>query len=74
MSESAVLSREDIMRLHGLYGAARREAYDALPDQLDRITKALAVLQEAGIDIGEAGREQVAHCQSVKAAFPKGSA
>jgi len=70
MSESAVLSREDIMRLHGLYGAARREAYDPLPEQLDRITKALAYLQDHGIDIGDHGREQVAHCLAVKNEFP----
>lgn len=63
--------RSAILQRHGLYRANRREAYDPLPEQLDRITKALAYLKAAGVDIGEAGIEQVEHCQAVKAKYPK---
>lgn len=62
--------RSVILQRHGLYRANRREAYDPLPEQLDRITKALAYLQDHGIDIGDHGREQVAHCLAVKNEFP----
>lgn len=62
--------RSAILQRHGLYRANRREAYDPLPEQLDRITKALAYLQDHGIDIGDHGREQVAHCLAVKNEFP----
>lgn len=66
-----VIPRDALLQQHGLYRANRREAYDPLPEQLDRITKALAALREAGIDIGHDGDEQVNHCHNVKNRFPK---
>lgn len=63
--------REELLQQHGHYQVNRREAYDSLPEQIDRITKALAYLKAAGVDIGEAGIEQVEHCQAVKAKYPK---
>ena len=65
------LSLDECMMNAGLYQSARRDAYDPLPEQLDRITKALAALREAGIDIGHDGDEQVNHCHNVKNRFPK---
>lgn len=65
------LSLDECMMVAGLYQSARRDAYDPLPEQLDRITKALAALREAGIDIGHDGDEQVNHCHNVKNRFPK---
>lgn len=64
-------SREAVIMQAGLYQAARREQYDPIPEQLDRITKALAHLKDCGVDIGEDGDRQVDHCQSVKSRFPK---
>lgn len=66
----AAADRADILQRHGHHRANRREAYDPLPEQIDRITKALAHLQAQGIDIGAAGREQVAHCASIKQSYP----
>lgn len=63
-------SREAVIMQAGLYQAARREQYDPIPEQLDRITKALAHLHAQGIDIGEHGLEQVERCQAVKSRFP----
>lgn len=63
--------RVDLMQSHGHHQANRRESYDPVPEQLDRITKALGVLHAAGIDIGEAGLAQVEHCMAVKAKYPK---
>lgn len=63
--------REAAIMRAGLYRAARRERYDPVPEQLDRITKALAYLHESGVDIGEDGRMQVDHCQGIKAMYPK---
>lgn len=40
-------------------------------DQLDAIIKTLAHLQNQGIDIGDDGRELVAHSQWVKESFVK---
>lgn len=62
--------RSAILQRHGLYRANRREAYDPIPEQLDRITKALAHLHAQGIDIGEHGLEQVERCRAVKNRFP----
>lgn len=63
--------REDLLQRNGHYDENRRQSYDPLPEQIDRITKALAYLKAAGVDIGEAGIEQVEHCQAVKAKYPK---
>lgn len=64
------IPRETLLQQHGLYRANRREAYDPLPEQLDRVTKALAHLHAQGIDIGEHGLEQVERCRAVKNRFP----
>lgn len=64
-------TREDLLQRNGHYDENRRQSYDPLPEQIDRITKALAYLKAAGVDIGEAGIEQVEHCQAVKAKYPK---
>lgn len=71
--ERLTATKAEVAQAHGLYSANRRDAYDPLPEQLDRITKALGFLRAAGVDIGEDGNQQVEHCQSVKAAFPKSS-
>lgn len=65
------VQRHDIIQAHGHYKANRRGAYDPVPEQLDRITKALAYLEAHGVDIGEAGKVQVARCRAVKEMFPK---
>lgn len=49
----------------------RKKEYDTNGEQLDRITKALAYLSKNGVDIGDAGREQVEHCNAVKNKFKK---
>lgn len=67
---ASIMPRAEILQRHGHHRANRREAYDPLPEQIDRITKALAHLQAQGIDIGAAGREQVAHCASIKRSYP----
>lgn len=63
-------SGDDIALAFGLYKPLRAAAYDDIGDQIDRITKALEKLHQAGIDIGEAGIEQVHRCAAVKARFP----
>lgn len=40
-------------------------------DQLDAIIKTFAHLENQGVDIGEEGRELVAHSEWVKASFVK---
>lgn len=69
-SRPEVMSQSAVVMQAGLYRAARREHYDPIPDQLDRVTKALAYLSEQGVDIGEHGRQQVERCQAVKSRFP----
>lgn len=68
--EKTIIPRDTLLQQHGLYRANRREAYDPLPEQLDRVTKALAHLHAQGIDIGEHGLEQVERCLAVKSRFP----
>jgi hypothetical protein len=50
---------------------ARAAHYDPLPEQIGRITKALAHLSAAGVDIGPDGLTQVDRAQAVKIRFPK---
>lgn len=66
-----IIPESQCLQIQGHYRAARREEYDPIPEQLDRITKALAHLKDCGVDIGEDGDRQVDHCQSVKSRFPK---
>lgn len=67
------INTADLIQAHGLYRANRRDAYDPIPDQLDRVTATLEKLAADGVDIGEAGREQVQSWRGVKTKFPKGS-
>lgn len=60
-----------ILQDTGNYRANRREAYDPVGEQLDRLTAALEYLADQGIDIGREGREQVTRVRSVKRRFPK---
>lgn len=53
------------------YTTLRCSAYDSVGDQLDRITKVIKHLQAQGIDIGEAGEQQVLMVDAVKNKFKK---
>jgi hypothetical protein len=55
----------------GIPAVARAAHYDSLADQIGRLTKALAHLAAAGIDIGPDGTLQVERVQAVKSRFPK---
>lgn len=61
----------EILQENGNYRANRRDAYDPLPDQLDRVTAALERLADQGVDIGKDGREQVTRWRAVKRRYPK---
>lgn len=49
----------------------RRQSYDPVGDQLDRITKALKFLKDHNVDIGPDGDAQVTSSLAVKTKFPK---
>ena len=53
------------------HSAPRKKAYMPVGDQLDAIIKTFAHLENQGVDIGEEGRELVAHSEWVKASFVK---
>lgn len=53
------------------HSAARKEKYMPVGDQLDAIIKTFAHLESQGIDIGQDGRELVAHSKDVKSTFKK---
>jgi len=53
------------------YAPLRAAAYDPIYEQVERLTAALAYLQDSGVDIGPDGRAQIAHRQEVKANNPK---
>ena len=55
----------------GSADAARAAHYDPQPEQIGRITKALAHLAASGVDIGPEGAMQVTRVQAVKDRFPK---
>lgn len=61
----------EILQENGNYRANRREAYDPIPEQLDRLTATLERLADQGVDIGKDGREQVTRWRAVKRRFPK---
>lgn len=54
-----------------LYKEKRAKEYDPIGDQLDRITKCLSNLKEAGVAIGPEGEEQITRVELVKAKYPK---
>ena len=64
-------TRAEILQQHGMYRVNRREAYDSISDQLDRITATFEFLALRGIDIGAQGQEQVSRWRAVKDEFPK---
>ena len=55
----------------GSVDLARASHYDPLAEQIGRVTKALAHLAGAGIDIGGDGIDQINRVAAVKAKFPK---
>lgn len=54
-----------------LYQEKRKQKYDPIPDQVERLTKALDFLQKSGVDIGPDGEEQVTRFNAVRAEYPK---
>jgi hypothetical protein len=53
------------------YAVRRRQDYPAIADQLDAAWKALAALQQAGVEIGADAEAMLGQVQSVKLAHPK---